>query len=47
MAALQPRPFTVGVGYSHGFLPWLEPEAHDVPLDAMLTEEGAAYERER
>jgi 5-formyltetrahydrofolate cyclo-ligase len=47
LAALQPRPFTVGVGYSHGFLPWLEPEAHDVPLDAMLTEEGAAYERER
>lgn len=47
LAALLPRPFTVGVGYSHGFVPWLEPEPHDVPLDAMLTEEGAAYERER
>jgi 5,10-methenyltetrahydrofolate synthetase len=47
LAALQPRPFTVGVGYSHGFVPWLQPEPHDVPLDAMLTDEGAAYERGR
>jgi 5-formyltetrahydrofolate cyclo-ligase len=47
LAALQPRPFTVGVGYSHGFVPWLQPEPHDVPLDAMLTDEGAAYERDR
>ena len=46
LAALQPRPFTVGVGYSHGFVPWLDPEPHDVPLDVMLTDEGAAYERE-
>ena len=42
LAALQPRPFTVGVGYSHGFVPWLDPEPHDVPLDVMLTDEGAA-----
>jgi 5-formyltetrahydrofolate cyclo-ligase len=25
----------------------LLPEPHDVPLDAMLTDEGAAYERDR
>jgi 5,10-methenyltetrahydrofolate synthetase len=47
LAALQPRPTTVGVGYSHGFVPWLRPEPHDVPLDAMLTEDGVAWERER
>ncbi len=45
LAALQPRPFTVGVGYAHGFVPWLEGEPHDVPLDAVLTEDGVVHER--
>jgi 5-formyltetrahydrofolate cyclo-ligase len=45
LADLKPRPFTVGVGYMHGHVPWLEAEAHDVPLDAMLTEEGVFWER--
>lgn len=40
LAAIEPRPYTVGVGYAHGFLPWLTPEPHDVPLDAMLNENG-------
>jgi 5-formyltetrahydrofolate cyclo-ligase len=44
LAALQPRPVTVGVGYSHGFIPWLQAEPHDVPLDAILNEDGAAWE---
>ena len=43
LAALTPRPFTIGVGYSHGWVPWLEGEPHDVPLDAILTEEGLAH----
>ena len=46
LADLQPRPYTVGVGYAHGFIPWLTAEPHDVPLDAMLTEEGVAWQRE-
>ena len=46
LAALHPRPTTVGVGYGHGFVPWLAPEPHDVPLDAMLTEDGVAWERD-
>ncbi len=45
LAALAPRPFTVGVGYSHGYVPWLQAQPHDVPLDAMLTEDGVAHER--
>ncbi|GMV48395.1 MAG: 5-formyltetrahydrofolate cyclo-ligase [Pseudomonadota bacterium] len=45
LAALVPRPATVGVAYAHGFVPWLEAEAHDVPLDAILTDEGLAWER--
>jgi 5-formyltetrahydrofolate cyclo-ligase len=45
LATLQPRPRTVGVAYSHGFVPWLTPEPHDVPLDAVLTDEGLAWQR--
>ena len=45
LAAITPRPVTVGVGYGHGFLPWLEAEAHDVPLDAMLTDDGLHWQR--
>ncbi|HET9646100.1 MAG TPA: 5-formyltetrahydrofolate cyclo-ligase [Burkholderiaceae bacterium] len=46
LAALDPRPYSVGVGYAHGWLPWLEPEPHDMPLDAMLTEDGVAWQRQ-
>ena len=45
LATLQPRPFTVGLAYSFGFLPWLEAEPHDVPLDAVLTEDGVAWQK--
>jgi len=45
LAALRPRPYTVGVGYGHGYIPWLVPEPHDVPLDAILTEDGLAWQR--
>jgi 5-formyltetrahydrofolate cyclo-ligase len=43
LAALQPKPFTVGLGYSHGWLPELQPEPHDVPLDALLNDEGVVW----
>jgi 5,10-methenyltetrahydrofolate synthetase len=43
LATLQPRPFTVGLAYSNAFLPWLTPEPHDVPLDAILTDQGVAW----
>jgi 5-formyltetrahydrofolate cyclo-ligase len=45
LAALDPRPVTVGVGYAHGFVPWLDAEAHDVPLDVVLTEDGVHWQR--
>ena len=45
LAALAPQPITVGVGYAHGLVPWLKGEAHDVALDAMLTEEGVFWQR--
>ena len=43
LAQLQPKPFTVGLGYTHGFLPDLEPEPHDVPLDAILNDNGVVW----
>jgi 5-formyltetrahydrofolate cyclo-ligase len=45
LAAITPPPITVGVGYAHGFVPWLEGEPHDVPLDVILTEDGVHWQR--
>ena len=43
LAALEPRPFTVGLGFTHGFLEDFEPEAHDLPLDAILNDNGVVW----
>ena len=43
LAAIQPKPFTLGLGFAQGFLPDLEPEPHDVPLDAVLNENGVVW----
>ena len=43
LATLSPRPVTVGLGYSHGWLPDLEPEPHDIPLDVLLNDNGVAW----
>jgi len=45
VAALQPRPLTVGVGYAHGFLPLLRARPDEEPLDVMITEEGVMFSR--
>ncbi len=45
LGTLQPRPYTVGLAYSFGYVPWLQAEPHDVPLDAVLTEDGVAWQR--
>ncbi len=47
LASLEPRPVTVGVSYTHGFLPLLRSGPNDVELDAMLTEDGVMFQRER
>jgi len=46
LAALTPRPYTVGIGFAHGFLPLLKASPEDVPLDAILTEEGVMWDRD-
>ena len=45
LASLTPRPVTVGVSFTHGFLPLLRSGPLDLPLDAMLTEDGVMWER--
>ena len=45
LASISPRPVTVGVSFTHGFLPMLRSGPLDLPLDAMLTEDGAMWER--
>ena len=44
LASLKPRAVTVGVSYTHGFLPLLRSSPQDVPLDAMLTEDGVMWQ---
>ena len=43
MATLQPKPFTVGLGFGVGFVEDFEPEPHDVPLDAILNNHGVVW----
>lgn len=40
LASLVPRPLAVGVGFELARLDSIHPEAHDQPLDAMVTEAG-------
>jgi 5-formyltetrahydrofolate cyclo-ligase len=43
LASLQPRPFTVGLGFTNGFLDDFDVEAHDMPLDAILNDNGVVW----
>lgn len=43
LANLDPKPFVVGLGYGVGFVGELEPEPHDVPLDAILNDYGVVW----
>lgn len=40
LAALAPRPFTIGIGLDSARLETIFPQPHDIPLDAILTEAG-------
>jgi 5,10-methenyltetrahydrofolate synthetase len=40
LAALVPRPFTIGIGFELARVPSIRPQAHDVPLEAIVTEAG-------
>lgn len=40
LAAMSPRPVTIGVGFGLGRLDTICPQPHDIPMDAMVTEEA-------
>jgi 5-formyltetrahydrofolate cyclo-ligase len=46
VSALQPKPITVGLCYSNGFMPMLRPRPQDLSLDALLTDDGVAWQRD-
>ena len=43
--AMKPRPVTVGLCYSNGFLPLLRPASSEPPLDALVTDDGVSWQR--
>lgn len=48
LAAATPRPFAIGVGASAAVLSSIDPQPHDVPMDAIVTEDGAIdFRRQR
>ncbi len=44
LAALTPRPFVIGVGFEAARLPTIFPQPHDIPMDAIVTEEGLRWQ---
>jgi 5-formyltetrahydrofolate cyclo-ligase len=43
LASISPKPYTVGLGFANGYVSSFTPEAHDVPLDAILTDHGQMW----
>jgi 5-formyltetrahydrofolate cyclo-ligase len=46
VAFLTPRPKVVGLCYSNGFLPFLRGKSDDLPLDALITDDGVVWQAE-
>lgn len=44
LAALSPRPFTIGIGLQSARLATIYPQPHDIVLNAILTEQGLQAE---
>jgi len=40
LAALDPRPFAIGIGFDAARLETIYPQPHDIPVDLILTEAG-------
>ncbi len=41
LASMEPRPFTIGIGFESGRLPSIYPQPHDIPLDVIVTDTAA------
>jgi 5-formyltetrahydrofolate cyclo-ligase len=46
LAALSPRPFTIGIGLQSAHLSTIFPQPHDIALDVILTDAGVQFHRE-
>ena len=40
LAALSPKPLAIGIGYSQQQIRTIKPQPHDIPMDAVITEDG-------
>jgi len=40
LAELTPRPLRIGLGYADAEIPSIQPQPHDVPMSAIVTDEG-------
>ncbi|HMM71700.1 MAG TPA: 5-formyltetrahydrofolate cyclo-ligase [Rhodocyclaceae bacterium] len=47
LAVMRPRPYAIGVGFEQCRVVDVEPEPHDVRLDAIVTESGVVFETPR
>ena len=45
VAAMPVRPICIGVGFELGRLDSIRPQKHDIPMDAIVTEEGFLWHR--
>lgn len=43
LAALQPRPFVIGVGFAIGVVASVYPQPHDIPVNCRVTETGICH----
>ena len=41
LASLEPKPFVVGIGTAASRLATIHPQPHDIPMDAIVTEDAA------
>lgn len=47
LAAMSPRPFTIGIGFGLGWLKTIFPQPHDIPMDVIVTEAGVFHRHDR
>jgi 5,10-methenyltetrahydrofolate synthetase len=45
LAAMPHRPRVIGVGYAQAAIATIHPQPHDVPMDIVVTEQGALFPR--
>jgi 5-formyltetrahydrofolate cyclo-ligase len=45
LVVARPRPVAIGIGYERQRLATIQPQPHDIAMDAIVTEAGAVFER--